>query len=237
MKVDLYKTNGSSPPCIPTVHVIAQTATTLPNPRETVAVALEDPAIKGAIQRGARKAQIKKYSAVTKNGRDVVYEHTSDFVQATYLALLEHHTEAFAALAQEEQAGFVEKLATSIAWREVYTMKREVPLAEPFDGDEVGSEGPHVFACDDISLNRQGRHPNWISAHAFESRLIEHIDRQRAGTPPEEQTETRYERMHRLLGAQKADWMLAYENSRYDSAKTSAERVRYCRLRKKLDGM
>jgi hypothetical protein len=78
VKVDLYKTNGSSPPCIPTVDVVAQTAATLPNPRETVAVALEDPAIKGAIQRGARKAQVKKYSAVTKNGRDgvpVALEH------------------------------------------------------------------------------------------------------------------------------------------------------------------
>jgi len=39
------------------------------------------------------------------------------------------------------------------AWHEVYPMKREVPLAEPIDSDQVGSEGPHAFACDDISLN------------------------------------------------------------------------------------
>src|ERR1700674_187128 len=103
MKADLYKTNGSSPPCIPTVNVIAQTTATLPNPRETVAVALEDPAIKGAIQRGARKAQVKKYAAVTKNGRDRVCEHTSDFVQATYVALLENHTEEYIALTPEER--------------------------------------------------------------------------------------------------------------------------------------
>ncbi len=236
MKVDLYKTNGSSPPCIPTVDVVAQTAAQAPTPHGIVAVALEDPAIKGAIQRGARKAQVKKYSAVTKNGRGGVYEHTSDFEQATCVALLENYAEEYTALTPEERPRFVEKLATSIAWREVYLMKREVPLAEPFDSDQVGSKGPHVFACDDISLNRHGRHPNWISAHAIESELIERVDRQRAA-PPEEQTETKYERMHRLLGAQKADWMLDYENSRSESAKTSAERVRYHRLRKKLDGM
>jgi hypothetical protein len=92
----------------------------------------------------------------------------------------------------------------------VYRMKLEVPL----DRDRAGSEGS-----------------------SLESELIERIDRQRAAIPPEEQTETKYERMCRLLGAQKADWMLDYENHRYDSAKTSAERVRYCRLRKKLDGM
>jgi len=237
MKVDLYQTNGSSPPCIPTVHVVAQTAATLPNPRETVAVALEDPAIKEAIQRGARKAQIKKYSAVTKHGRDVVYEHISDVVQATCVALLENHTEEYTTLTPEERPIFVEELATRTAWHEVYPMKREVPLAEPFDSDQVGSEGPRVFACDDISLNGRRRRPCWISARAFESELIERIDRRRAKTPSEEQPETKYERMHRLLGAQKADWMLDYENRRYESAKTPAERVRYHRLLKKLDGM
>jgi hypothetical protein len=237
MKADLFKTNGSSPPCIPTMDATAQTASVLPNPRETVAVALEDPAIKGAIQRGARKARVKKYSAVTKYGRDGVCEHISDVVQATCVALLENHTEEYTALTPEERPKFVEQLAMCTAWHEVYPMKREVPLAEPVDSDQAGSEAPRVFACDDISLNRQGRHPSWISAHAFESSLIERIDRQRAGIPPEEQTETKYERIRRLLGAQNADWMFDYENSRYDSAKTSAERVRYCRLRKKLDGM
>jgi hypothetical protein len=213
MKIDLCKSNGSSPPCIPTV--------------------LEQPAIREAIQRGTRKAQVWKYAW----GRQKSREYTSDFVQATYLALLEHHAEKFAALPAEDQLKFVEKLATSIAWKEVYPMKREVPLAESFDGDQFDSEGPQFFACDDISLNGQGKHPSWISAHAFESELIERIDRQRAATPPEEQTETKYERMHRLLGAQKADWMLDYENSRYESPKTSAERVRYHRRRKKLDEM
>jgi histone acetyltransferase (RNA polymerase elongator complex component) len=139
-----------------------------------------------------------------------VCEYTSDFEQATYLALLEHHAEKFAALTPEERTEYVEKLAKSIAWKQVYRMKFEVPL----DRDRAGSEGS-----------------------SLESELIERIDRQRAATPPEEQTETKYERMHRLLGAQKADWMLDYENHRYDSAKTSAERVRYCRLRKKLDGV
>jgi hypothetical protein len=47
-----------------------------------------------------------------------------------------------------------------------------------------------------------------MSAHAEESKLIERIDRQRAQTPPEEEPETKYERMCRLLGPQKADWML-----------------------------
>jgi hypothetical protein len=218
------------------------TATTLtnathPTPNEIIAAALDEPVIREAILRGARKAQVKKYAAVTKNGRNGACEHTSDFVQATYLALLEIHANEYTALTPEEQPRFVEQLAMRTAWREVYPMKREVPLAEPFDSDQVGTESPRVFACDDISLNRQGRHPNWISAHAFESRLIEQIDGQRAGTPPDGQTETKYERMHRLLGSQKADWMLDYENSRYDSAKTSAERVCYHRLRKKLDGM
>jgi hypothetical protein len=215
----------------------AQTTATLPNPRDTVAGALEDPAIKGAIQRGARKARIKKYSTVTKHGRDGVCEHTSDAVHATFLALLENHTEEYNALTPEERPRFVEQLAMSTAWHEVYPMKREVPLAEPIDSEQVGSEGSHAFACDDISLNGRKRRPCWISARAFESDLIERIDRQRADTSPEETPETKYERVCRLLGAQTADWMLDYEYHRYESAKTSAERVRYCRLRKKLDGM
>ena len=41
MKVDLYKTNGSSPPCIPTADV-PQTASALPNPLETVAPDFND---------------------------------------------------------------------------------------------------------------------------------------------------------------------------------------------------
>jgi hypothetical protein len=218
------------------------TATTLtnathPTPIEVVAAALHEPAIKQAILRGVRKAQVKKYATLTQRGRDGVCEHTSDFVQATYLALLENHAEEFSALTPEERPRFVEQLATRTAWREVYPMKREVPLAEPFNGDQEGSDGSELFACDDISLNKQNRHPSWISARAFESELIERIDRQRPETPPEEQTETKYERMCRLLGTQKAEWMLEYENRRYDSAKTSAERVRYFRLRKKLAGM
>jgi hypothetical protein len=236
MKVDLYKTNGSSPPFISTVHV-AQTASTLPNPHEIVVVALEDPAIKKAILRGARKARVRKYSAVTKKGRDGVCEHTSDFVQATYLALFESHAKTFAALTPEERLRFVEQLALRIAWREAYPMKREVPLAQPLDGDELGGVGQEAFACDDISLNGHRSHPNWISAHAFESELIDRIDLHRAKTPPEEQPESPYERRCRLVGPQTADWMLDYENHRYESAKTSAERVRYHRLRKKLDGM
>jgi hypothetical protein len=218
MKIDLCKSNGSSPPCIPTV--------------------LEQPAIKEAIQRGTRKAQVRKYASVTEWGRQKSREYTSDFVQATYLALLEHYVEEFAALPAEDQLKFVEKLATSIAWREVYPMKREVPLAKSVDGDETDSEaGPQVLACDDISLNRQNRYPDWVSAHAAESELIESIDRRGAGTPPEVEPETTYERRCRLFGSGIADWMLDYENSRYESPKTSAERVRYCRLRQKLDGM
>jgi hypothetical protein len=119
MKIDLYKSNGSSPPCIPTV--------------------LEQPAIKEAIQRGTRKAMVRRYASVTRWGQRAS-EYTSDFVQATYLALLEHHAEEFAALPAEDQLKFVERLATSIAWREVRPMKREVPLAEPFDGDHTTLE-------------------------------------------------------------------------------------------------
>jgi len=202
--------SGSSPPIPTLTPPFHDELLTVQPPAVTVAVALEEPAVREAIQRGTRKAQVRKYSAVTKSGRDGVCEYTSDFEQATYLALLEHHAEKFAAVTPEEQTEYVEKLAKSIAWKEVYRMKFEVPL----DRDRAGSEGS-----------------------SLESELIERIDRQRAATPPEEQTETKYERMHRLLGAQKADWMLDYENHRYDSAKTSAERVRYCRLRKKLDGM
>ena len=115
-------------------------------------------------------------------------------------------------------------------------MKREVPLAEPFDGDQADNEAsPQVSACDDISLNRQK--PDWMSAHAEESELIESIDRQRAETPPAEEPETTYERRCRLLGRQKADWMLDYENRRYETAKSSAERVRFYRLRAMLKKM
>jgi hypothetical protein len=182
-------------------EVVIEVTTAHPTPHEIVATALEEPAIKGAIQRGMRKA------VVSKRGRDGVCEHISDFVQTTYLALLEHHAEAFAALNPEQRAGFVEKLATSIACHEVYLMTLEESLAEPFDGDQADNEAsPQVPACDDISLNRQK--PDWMSAHAEESKLIERIDRQRAQTPPEEEPETKYERMCRLLGPQKADWML-----------------------------
>jgi hypothetical protein len=216
---------------------IEVTTATHPTPIEALAAALGEPAIKEAIQRGARKAQVKKYAAVTESARDGACEHTSDFEQETYLALLEHHVERFAALAAEERAQFVEKLAKSIAWKQVYRMKREVPLAKPLNGDQNGGDGPETFACDDISLNGQNKHANYVSARAIESDLIGRIDRQRAETTPEEQPETTYDRMCRLLGAQKADWMLDYENRRYESAKTPADRVRYFRLRKKLAGM
>jgi len=214
---------------------IEVTTATCPTPHEIVATALEEPAIRQAIRRGTRKAQVKKYATVTKSGRDGVCEHISDFVQATYLALLEHHAEAFAALTPEQRLQFVEKLAMRTAWHEVYRMKREVPL----DGDQVGSEGasPHVLACDDISLNRRNRHPDWMSAHAAESKRIEQIDGQRKQTSPEEEPETRYEHMCRLLGQENADWMLDYENSLYKSAKTPKDRVKYSRLRRKLNGM
>ena len=92
MKVDLYKTNGSSPPCIPTVDVVAQTAAQAPTAHDIVAVALEEPAIREAIQRGTRKAQVRKYSASPQTYRGYV-ENTSDFVQATCVALLENHAE------------------------------------------------------------------------------------------------------------------------------------------------
>jgi hypothetical protein len=218
--------------------VIEVTTATHPTPHDVVAAALEEPAIKNAIRRGTRKARVKKYASVTKSGRDGVCEHTSDFEQTTYLALLEHHAEAFAALTAEQRPQFVEKLAMSVSWKEVYPMKREVPLAEPFDGDQADNEAsPQVFACDDISLNGQNRHSDWMSAHAEESELIESIDRQRAETPPAEEPETEYELMCRRLGPQKADWMLDYENRRYETARTSAERVRFYRLRAMLKKM
>jgi hypothetical protein len=219
------------------LDVVGKTAATLPNARETVVLALEDPAIKGAIHRGARKAQVNKYASVTRYGRGGACEHTSDFEQATYLALLGDYCDQYAALTPEERPTFVEKLAMSIAWHEVYPMKREVPPAEPRESDEVGSHRSRVLACDDISLNGRKRYPNWISARALESEFIECIDRQRAETPAQEQPETKYERMCRILGPQKADWMLDYENHRYESAKTTAERVCYCRLRKKIARM
>jgi hypothetical protein len=213
--------------------VIEVTTATHPTPHDVVAAALEEPAIKEAIERGTRKARVKRYAAVTKNGRDGVCEHTSDFEQATYLALLEQNPGTFAALSPEQRPQFVENLAMRVAWHEVYPMK----LEEPLDGDRVGSEGTslQVFACDDISLN--GQEPNWMSAHAEESEIIERIDRQRAEAAPEEEPETRYERMCRLLGEQNADWMLDYENSRYESAKPPKDRVKYHRWLKKLNGM
>jgi hypothetical protein len=134
--------------------------------------------------------------------------------------------------------GFVEKLAMSVSWKEVYPMKREVPLAEPFDRNQPDREAsPQVFACDDISINRRGRRADWKSAHALESEVIERIDRQRAQIPPQEEPETQYERMCRRLGEQNADWMLEYENSLYKSAKPPKDRVRYFRLRGTLNKM
>src|ERR1039458_9050629 len=95
--------------------VIEVTTATHPTPHDIVAAALEEPAIKKAIQRGTRKVRVKKYTAVTKSGRAGVCEYTSDFEQTTYLALLERHAEAFAALNPEQRAGFVEKLAMSVS--------------------------------------------------------------------------------------------------------------------------
>ena len=216
--------------------VIEVTTATHSTPHEIVVTALEEPAIKKAIQRGIGKAQVKKYATVTKSGRDGLCEHTSDIVQATYLALLERYAEEFAALNPDERAGFVEKLAMRIAWHEVYPMKREEPLAEPFDGDQADNEASlQAFACDDISLN--GQKPDWMCAHAEESEIIERIDRQHAEKSSEKEPETRYEQMCRLLGEQNAGWMFEYEYHRYESARTSADRVRYCRLRKKLNKM
>jgi hypothetical protein len=196
-----------------------------PTHEEIVEAALKDPVIKAAIHRGTRKARV--------NG-DI-----SDVVQATYLALLGKYREAFIALDEEKRTTFVEKLAMRTAWNEVYPTRREVPLVKTLGGDQMGNEpdGSQAFVGDDISLARKGRHANWISAHALELFLIDSIDRQRTGTLPEEQPETEYERRCRLLGVKNADWMLDYENSRYDSAKTSGDRVRYYRLRKKLGGM
>lgn len=129
MKLDLAKTNGSSPPSTTTrtmvgkdLAIVAPALTTATHPtlHEIVGASLEEPAIKTAIQRGTRKVRVQKYAAITKSGRDGVSEHTSDFVQATYLALLEDHAEGFAALMREQRAGFVEKLAMSVSWKEVY---------------------------------------------------------------------------------------------------------------------
>jgi len=247
MKLDLAKTNGTSPPSTTTRSMVgngiaivaaAVTAATRPTPHDVVSAALEEPAIKAAIHRGTRKAKVKKYAALTQRGHHGVREYTSDFVQATYLALLEQYAEEFAALTTEQRPQFLETLAMRIAWHEVYPVKRWEPLAKPFDGDQAGNEtSPQMFACDDISLNGRNRHPDWMSAHAEESKLIESIDMQRAQTPPQEESETKYERMSRVLGEQNAGWMLDYENSRYKSAKPPKDRVKYHRLRKRMKGM
>ena len=201
----------------------ATTTAVHPNPQEIVEAALNDPVIKEAIHRGTRKARVKG--------------DTSDVVQATYLALLEKYREEFIALDAEKRTKFAEKLAMRTAWNEVYPTRREVSLVDPLDADQTGNktDSSQAFACDDISLARNGRHANWISAHVLEVQLLDAIDRQRTGTLPEEQPETEYERRCRLLGVKNADWMLDYENSRYESAKTSRDRVRYYRLRKKLE--
>lgn len=208
MKLDLTKTNGSSPPS---------------NYREILAAALQDPAIKDAIHRGTRKAR--------------AIGDASDSVQATYLALLEKSGEEFIALDAEERTKFVEKLAMRTAWNGVYPTRHEVPLVKSLDHYQTGNDAnsSQAFVCDDISLARNGRHANWTSAHMWELFLIDTIDRQRTGRLPEEQPETEYERRCRLLGVQDADWMLDYESSRYESAKTPRDRVRYYRLRKKLE--
>jgi hypothetical protein len=199
----------------------ATTTATYPTPQQLLEAALKDPVIKEAIHRGIRKTR--------------VMGDASDFVQATYLALLEKYREEFMALDAEGRPKFVEKLAMRTAWHEVYTTRREVPLVKPLDADQMGNETERsqAFVCDDISLARNGRHATWISAHVLELELIDAIDRQRTGTLPEEQPETEYERRCRLLGVKNADWMLDYENHRGESAKTSAEKVRYHRLRKK----
>ena len=79
MKLDLAKTNGSSPPSTTTRTKVkkdstagaapALTTATHPTPPDIAAAALEEPAIKEAIQRGTRKVRVKKYAAVTKSGR------------------------------------------------------------------------------------------------------------------------------------------------------------------------
>jgi hypothetical protein len=224
---------------------IALPVTVKSSPRALVTAALEDPAIIEAIRRGVRKARVKRYAAVMHLGpillngsrRNEVRDYVSDFEQTTYLKLLEEYADEFAALSPEQRPIFVETLAKRIAWREVYRIKHELPLAELLDGESSENNSAQRFACDDISLGQRNRHPSWLSASASECELIDFIDRQTSETVPEEQPETRYERTCRLLGPTIADWMLDYENRRRESAKTSAERVRYHRLRKKLESM
>jgi hypothetical protein len=258
MKLDPNKTNGSSPPldddftsavsaCVTDVERQAdylaiakarlQRDVELTPNRHVLAAALEEPLIKEAIHRGVRKACIKKYAAITRHAGGS--EYISDFAQATYLSILEEYAEDFSKLAPEERPRFVETIAKHTAWREVYPLKREVPLSEPMSGGQSAGEsnGAQVFACDEISLSQKGRHANFVLAHADESELIDRIDRQRAGKPTEEQAETLFERRCRIVGASNADWMLDYENRRYRSARKSAARVRYHRLRKRLGEM
>ncbi len=140
------------------------------------------------------------------------------------------------------------------AWRLLDARKRseEVRVEPPVDDDSPsGDDCPLTNMADDRTLKvteydpilgttkyHSTSHPSWQSVDENENRLIDMMDRHRAGLiPTEEPHQTAYERACRVLGRAAADSMAEYEVLR-DAGRTkpacSADRKRYSRLRKRL---
>jgi hypothetical protein len=140
------------------------------------------------------------------------------------------------------------------AWRLLDALKRskEVSMDPPSDDpDRNGDDCPLTSMVDDLALKlteydpvlgktiyHSASRPGWQRANEYEDRLIDRIDRRRAGlTAFEEPRETAYERAMKVLGQDNADFMVGYEVLRdtgRDKPACSADRKRYSRLRTRL---
>jgi len=154
----------------------------------------------------------------------------------------------------EDQKQDARKRAMKHAWKLLDARKRskEVRLEPPSD-DNSASENdcPLTNMADDVTLKvteydpvlikttcHSASHPSWQAVNDCEDRLIEMIDRRRAGLGAvEEPHQTAYERAVEVLGQDGADFMAQYEVLR-DAGRSKpaccADRKRYSRLRNRL---
>jgi hypothetical protein len=161
----------------------------------------------------------------------------------------------FLAESPSDQLRDARERAVKHAWRLLDARKRskEVRLEPPSDDDSTsGDDCPLTNMADDLTLKvteydpvlgkttyHSVSRPSWRAVNECEDRLIEMIDRRRAGLAAvEEPYQTAYERAVKVLGQDGADFMAKYEFQR-DTGPTkpasSADRKRYSRLRNRLE--
>lgn len=160
----------------------------------------------------------------------------------------------FLAKSPSDQLRDARERAIRHAWRLLDARKRsgEVRLEPPVDDDSTpGDDCPLTNMADDKTLKvteydpilgvtsyHSTSHPSWQSANESEDKLIDRLDRVRAGSlPSKEPHQTAYERACEVLGRAAADFMAEYEVLR-DTGRTeparASDRQRYSRFRKRL---